>query len=263
VRPIAALPLLALSACAEAAPPAPAPAEPAVWGFKVVREYPHDPDAFTQGLFWLDGHLWESTGLVGRSTIRKVRLEDGRVVKSVAIPPGLFGEGIAPWGREIVSVTWQTGRGFRWDRATLKQTGSFRYPGEGWGLTSDGRSLILSDGTATLRYLDPATMRETARLQVTAGGRPVGNLNELEWVKGEIFANVWMTPLIARIDPGTGNVTGWIDMKPLVERWAGGNPDAVLNGIAWDAARSRLFVTGKNWPRLFEIALVPPPRARR
>ena len=252
--------ILALAACAEAAPPkqqqeTPKAAEPALWGFEVVKEYPHDPEAFTQGLFWLDGHLWESTGHVGRSTIRKVRLDDGKVLQSVPIPPGQFGEGIAPWGKEIISLTWQHGTGYRWDRETLEMAGSFRYPGEGWGLTQNGRELIMSDGTAELRFLDPATMVEKRRVTVTAGGRPVPRLNELEWVKGEIFANVWMTGAIARIDPATGNVTGWIDLSPLVARW-GDNEESVLNGIAYDAAKDRLFVTGKNWPRLFEIDLV-------
>jgi glutaminyl-peptide cyclotransferase len=253
------LPLFALTSCAEAAPPpAAAPGEPPVWGYSVVKEYPHDPDAFTQGLFWSEGGLFESTGLVGRSTVRKVRLEDGKVLQNVPIPAGLFGEGIAAWGDEIVSVTWQTGIGFRWDRKTLQRKSSFRYAGEGWGLTGDGRSIILSDGTATLRYLDPATMTERSRLTVTAAGRPVPNLNELEYVKGEILANVWMTSRIARIDPATGEVKGWIELAPLARQFQSADPDRVLNGIAYDAAKDRLFVTGKNWPKLFEIKLVAP-----
>ena len=261
MRLFAAALLFALTSCAEAAPPAPAQAELPVSGYTVVKEYPHDPAAFTQGLFWLDGHLWESTGLTGRSTIRKVRLEDGKVLQSAPIPPGRFGEGMAPWGKEIVSLTWQHGEAYRWDRATFRQTGTFRYLGEGWGLTQNGRDLIMSDGTAELRFLDPATFKERRRIAVTAGGRPVTQLNELEWVKDEILANVWMTPLIARIDPGTGKVKGWIDLRPLVSQWAGSD-DAVLNGIAYDAAKDRLFVTGKNWPRLFEIKLTPAPASR-
>ena len=262
MRSIAMIPLAALSACAQAAAPQAAPVETPVWGYQVVREYPHDSHAFTQGLFWMDGHLYESTGHVGASTVRRVRLEDGVVLQSADIPADQFGEGIAPWRDEIVSVTWQHGIGHRWDRKTLKRTGSFSYQGEGWGLTGDGRSLILSDGTATLRYFDPATMAETGRLQVTAGGRPVPRLNELEYVKGEIFANVWMTALIARIDPKSGNVTGWIDLGELARRHGAGDPDAVLNGIAYDAARDRLFVTGKYWPKLFEIDLVRPSGGR-
>ncbi|MDP8994236.1 MAG: glutaminyl-peptide cyclotransferase [Pseudomonadota bacterium] len=256
---LAALLMLSLAACAE--PPAPsqpatAAEEPPVQGFRVVRAYPHDPGAFTQGLFWQDGRLYESTGLIGRSTIREVRLEDGRVLRSVDIPPGLFGEGIAPWGDEIISVTWQDGVGFRWDRGTFRQTGTFTYAGEGWGLTQDGRSIIMSDGTAQLRFLDPATMRERRRITVTAAGRPVRDLNELEYVNGEILANVWQTSRIARIDPQTGAVKDWIELGPLVRETAGGSHESVLNGIAWDAEGRRLFVTGKNWPRLYEIEIV-------
>jgi glutaminyl-peptide cyclotransferase len=232
-------------------------AEPTNWGFRVVATYPHDPQAFTQGLFYLDGHLYESTGLVGRSTIRRVNIEDGRVLQSQPIPRTMFGEGIVNWGDQIISITWQTGIGYRWDRATFRQLGTWRYPGEGWGLTQNGTDIIMSDGTAELRFLDPETLQERRRVRVTAGGRPVDRLNELEFVNGEILANVWMTPRIARIDPASGNVTGWIDLTPLVQQTAGGDYDAVLNGIAYDAARDRLFVTGKNWPRLYEIDLVP------
>ena len=259
---IAALLLLSLTGCAQPAPqqaqPQPAAAEePPVYGFRIVRAFPHDPRAFTQGLFFRDGRLFESTGLVGASTIREVELETGRVLRSTDIPAGLFGEGIVDWGDEIVSITWQNGIGFRWDRRTFRQTGSFRYSHEGWGLTKDGRHIVMSDGTPTLRFLDPATMQEVRRVTVTSAGQPVANLNELEFVNGEIFANVWMTSRIARIDPASGRVTGWIDLAPLV-RENGGGEDAVLNGIAWDAARGRLFVTGKLWPRLYEIDLVPP-----
>jgi glutamine cyclotransferase len=264
VRHLAAALFLGLTACAEAAPPAPAPteqAEPTVSGYTLVKEYPHDPNAFTQGLFWLDGHLWESTGLTGRSTIRQVRLEDGKVLRSVPIPAGRFGEGMAPWGKEMISLTWQHGEAYRWDRATFRQTGTFRYLGEGWGLTQNGRDLIMSDGTAELRFLDPATFKERRRITVTADGQPVTQLNELEWVKGEILANVWMSPVIARIDPKTGNVLGWIDLAPLVRQWAR-NEEAALNGIAYDPAKDRLFVTGKNWPRLFEIKLTPAAASR-
>jgi glutaminyl-peptide cyclotransferase len=262
----AALLMLSLAGCAEAAPPgqeqqpASTPAaEPPVAGFRIVREYPHDPGAFTQGLFWRDGRLWESTGLIGASTIREVDLETGRVIRSTDIPPGLFGEGIVDWGDEIVSITWQDGIGFRWDRRTFRRTGTFRYDHQGWGLAQDGRHIILSDGTPTLRFLDPATMREVRRISVTSAGQPVANLNELEFVGGEVLANVWMTARIARIDPSTGRVTGWIDLEPLVRR-NGGGEDNVLNGIAYDAASDRLFVTGKNWPRLYEIDLVAPRR---
>jgi glutamine cyclotransferase len=258
MKMVPAAALLGLASCAQAAPPAAAPSEPPVYGYKVVATYPHDPGAFTQGLFVADGQLYESTGQIGESTLRKVRLEDGRVLQSAEIPPGLFGEGSVDFGSEIVSVTWQGGRGFRWDRGTLKRTGEFRYPGEGWGLTQDGQNVIMSDGTAELRFLDPATMAERKRVRVTVNGMPLDKLNELEWVNGEILANVWMTSRIARIDPATGSVTGWIDLSRLAAETAGADPDSVLNGIAYDKAAGRLFVTGKYWPKLYEIELVPP-----
>ena len=264
---IAALLMLSLSGCAQSAPQQeqqaqPRAPEPPVASARIVREYPHDRGAFTQGLFWRDGRLWESTGLIGSSTIREVDLETGRVLRSADIPAGLFGEGIVDWGDEIVSITWQDGIGFRWDRRTFRRTGTFRYSHEGWGLTRDSRHIIMSDGTPTLRFLDPATMSEVRRVAVTSAGQPVANLNELEFVDGEILANVWMTTRIARIDPATGRVTGWIELEPLA-RANGGGEDDVLNGIAWDAAGRRLFVTGKNWPRLYEIALEPSAAAPR
>ncbi|HEX8365297.1 MAG TPA: glutaminyl-peptide cyclotransferase [Allosphingosinicella sp.] len=257
--------LLSVAACAQPAPEQQAQprseAEPPVQGYRLVATYPHDPGAFTQGLFWLDGRLWESTGHVGASTIREVDLASGRVLRSVDIPPGLFGEGIVNWGDEILSITWQDGMGFRWDRRSFRQTGRWSYAHEGWGLTQNGRHIIMSDGSPTLRFLDPATMREVRRITVTSAGRPVARLNELEYVNGEILANVWMSSRIARIDPGSGRVTGWIDLAALAAE-AGANEDSVLNGIAYDAERDRLFVTGKYWPRLYEIDLVPaaPPR---
>ena len=257
IRRLPLFPLAALTACAQAAQPAAeaAPAAP-VWSYRVAAEYPHDPRAFTQGLFFADGELWESTGHVGRSTIRRVSLADGQVLQSVDVP-GVFGEGSVAWGNEILSLTWQNQLGYRWDRKTLKRLGSFSYPGEGWGLTQNGRELIMSDGTPQLRFLDPNTLTEKRRITVTADGAPVPNLNELEWVKGEIFANVWLTSRIARIDPRTGRVTGWIDLGELAARMHV-NEDSVLNGIAYDAAGDRLFVTGKYWPKLYEIKLVPP-----
>ena len=254
---------LTTPACAQQqAPAAPADdsaraAAPAAvnYGYRVVATYPHDPRAFTQGLFYLNGHLYESTGQVGQSTIRKVHFEDGRVLQSVPIPPGLFGEGIVNFGNEIVSITWQGGRGFRWDLATLRQTGEWRYEGEGWGLTQNGTDIIMSDGSSALRFLDPVTLAERRRITVTRGGIEQTQLNELEWVNGEIFANVWQTPLIVRIDPASGRVTGVIDLTALAAE-NGDASDRVLNGIAYDRQRDRLFVTGKYWPRLYEIDLV-------
>ena len=234
-----------------------AQAEVPVQRYDIVRTYPHDPAAYTQGLFIRDGILYESTGIQGQSTVRKVRLADGKVLQSVPVPASEFGEGSTDWGNEIVSVTWLNGIGYRWDRRTLKRTATFRYPGEGWGLTQDGTNLILSDGTPWLRFLDPRSFAERRRLQVTADGRPVPYLNELEWVNGELLANVWQTNRIARIDPRTGVVKAWIDLSGL-DRLAGrSGRDNVLNGIAWDAKANRLFVTGKRWPKLFEIRLKP------
>lgn len=221
----------------------------------ILKRYPHDPAAFTQGLLWDGGSLYESTGQVGRSEIRHVRLADGKVLQRTSVPPTVFGEGMALWKGDLVSLSWQSGLGWRWDKATLKRKAEFRYPGEGWGLTQDGRRLILSDGTPDLRFLDPVTFAEQGRLRVTADGEPLYNLNELEYVKGEIWANVWQTPMIARIDPATGKVKSWLDLRAIVAQVPVTDPDAVLNGIAYDAKADRLFVTGKYWPSLFEIKL--------
>jgi glutaminyl-peptide cyclotransferase len=249
------LALLLLASCA-----ASAPAEPPIDGYRIVRAFPHDPTAFTEGLFYLDGKLYESTGLNRQSTIREVRLEDGKVLRSVSLEPQYFGEGIVNWGNEIVSLTWQDGIGFRWNRKDFRRTGEFRYMGEGWAMTQDGTNVIMSDGTSQLRVLDPRTMAERKRIKVTYKGAPVERLNELEWVKGEIFANIWMGRRIARIDPKTGNVKGWIDLAMLVAENANGDPDAVLNGIAYDSKADRLFVTGKNWAKIYQIAIVPKPK---
>lgn len=223
--------------------------------WKLVHTYPHDEKAFTQGLIWLDGALYESTGQFGASQLREVRLEDGAVKRSVPLAPIYFGEGLTHWGEALISLTWRNGVGFRWDRATFKPQASFRYPGEGWGLTQDGTRLILSDGSAELRFLDPVTLEENGRLTVTHKGKPVPMLNELEFVKGEILANIWLTDRIARIDPATGQVIDWIDISRLTRRLKLGNYDAVANGIAYDAKNDRLFVTGKYWPKLFEIKI--------
>lgn len=230
-------------------------AEPPNYGFRVVHTYPHDPRAYTEGLFYLNGFLYESTGQVGRSTIRKVRIEDGAVLQSRNILPGLFGEGIVNWNDEIVSLTWKDGIGFRWKLDDFSQIGAFHYDGEGWALTQDGQSLIKSDGSAVLQFLDPVTLAETRRLEVTAEGRPVKNINELEWVKGEILANIWLTNRIARIDPKSGKVKGWIDVGLLPEALHRTDPEQIPNGIAYDAEHDRLFITGKDWPHLYEIRI--------
>lgn len=228
-----------------------------VYGYKVVRSYPHDTNAYTQGLVYHDGVLYEGTGRNGYSSIRKVKLETGEVLKVRSLDARYFGEGIVVWKDRLIQLTWQSGIGFVYDRETFEPRRTFTYAGEGWGLTHDGTRLIMSDGsdTGTLRYLDPDTLRQTGTLVVRDRGRPVDELNELEFVKGEIYANVFQTERIARIAPKTGQVTGWIDLRGLLDRRDAPGAD-VLNGIAYDAANDRLFVTGKLWPKIFEIQLV-------
>jgi len=232
-------------------------AVPKRWACEVVRSYPHDRDAFTQGLFFIDGQLFEGTGLNGRSSIRQVNLETGEVVRRFAMPDEYFGEGIAPWQNALVQLTWQNRTGFVYDRASFRLTGRFSYNGEGWGLTANGKELVMSDGSAYLRFLNPVTFSETRRVAVVDGDQPVRYLNELEYVKGEVWANVWQTESVARINPESGRVTGWIDCGGLLtpeERQSGVD---VFNGIAYDAAGDRIFVTGKNWPKLYEVKVVP------
>ena len=247
-----ALNLLLLTAATAAAADSKVP----IWNVQVIHAYPHDVAAFTEGLFFLNGYLYESTGLEQHSSIRKVRLETGEVVQRRDIAPQYFGEGIVNWKNRIISLTWKAELGFVFDLATFKLQKKFSYMGEGWGLTQDGKEIIMSDGTSQLRFLDPDTLKETHRIDVTLQGKPVPNVNELEWVKGEIFANVWKTNWILRIDPSTGKVAGGIDLNGLLEKSdiVPGQTD-VLNGIAYDAKGDRLFVTGKNWPKLFEIQL--------
>jgi glutaminyl-peptide cyclotransferase len=226
-----------------------------MYGYTVVRSFPHDRDAYTQGLVYENGFLYESTGLNGRSSIRKVRLETGEVLQRHDTPQQYFGEGIAIWGSEIFALTWQSGIGFVHDRDTFRQKRTFNYIGEGWGLTRDASGLIMTDGTDQLRFIDPATFRERRRVKVTAEGKPVRNLNEIEFVKGEIFANVYTTDYVARINPQTGKVTGWIDLRGLLSARERASAE-VLNGIAYDAAADRLFVSGKLWPRMFVIRVI-------
>jgi glutaminyl-peptide cyclotransferase len=226
------------------------------YGYQVVHTYPHDPSAFTEGLFYLNGFLYEGTGLEGESDIRKVKLETGEVVQRKTIPPEYFGEGIIAWKDKLVEMTYKAEKGWIYDLNTFEQKGEFHYPGEGWALTTDGKRLIMDDGTPQLRFWDPETLQETGRLTVTADGQPVANLNELEWVKGEIYANIWQTDRIARIDPTTGKVVGWIDLTGILSPEDHTDGIDVLNGIAYDAKGDRLFVTGKKWPKLFEIKLV-------
>ncbi|MBB5987674.1 glutamine cyclotransferase [Sphingobium sp. B1D3A] len=221
----------------------------------IVRTLQHSQDAFTQGLFIADGVLYESTGLVGQSELRALRLKDMRLLRRQPIRADLFGEGIAPWGDRIISITWRSGIGFIWRRKDFKELATFSYPGEGWGLTSNADSLIMSDGTAELRFLDPATQQETRRVTVTWNDKPVRHLNELEFVEGMIYANIWYSPLIAKIDPETGKVVDWLNLAPLVAENVGNDTDSVLNGIAWDPKARLLYVTGKKWPRIYALRL--------
>lgn len=232
------------------------PAATPVYGYQVVHVYPHDRQAFTQGLIYLNGYLYESTGMKGHSGIRKVELATGMVVQEKPLTGEFFGEGLTDWGNKLVEITWQSKTGFVWDRETFRLEKSFGYPGEGWGLTHDAKRIIMSDGTSFLRFLDPVTLKETGRLQVKEGTRPVDNLNELEYYQGDVLANIWQTDRIARINMATGQVKAWIDLTgilPVTDRYG----VDVLNGIAYDAKGDRLFVTGKWWPKLFEIKLVP------
>jgi glutamine cyclotransferase len=226
--------------------------------YKVIHTYPHDPQAFTQGLLFADGHLYESTGRNGQSSLRMVDLESGRVLQEQPVAKEYFAEGLATWGSTLVQLTWQSHVAFVYDRFSFRQLRTMSYPWEGWGLTSDGKALILSDGTPDLHFLDPATMHELRRVTVKDHGKLITYLNELEMVHGEIYANVWYSDKIARISPRTGAVLGWIDLTGLLPANQHSSPDAVLNGIAYDAAHDRLFVTGKLWPRLYEIRVIEP-----
>ncbi len=237
----------------EAKPPTRTPR----FSFKVVKAFPHDPTAFTQGLVFADGILYESTGLPGYSTLRKVRPETGAVIQKIEVESRYFAEGLALVGSELLQLTWEHHVGFVYDKTTLKRLRTFEYPTEGWGIAFDGRSLVMSDGSSRLFFLDPKTQKPLRSLQVLDQGRPVERLNELEFVKGELWANVWQTDQIARIDPATGRVTGWVDLTGLLRPEARGPEGDVLNGIAWDQTSDRIFVTGKKWPWLFQIELIP------
>jgi glutamine cyclotransferase len=225
------------------------------YGYRVVQVFPHDPQAFTQGLIFRDGFLYESIGLEGKSELRKVRLETGEVVERRAVAAEHFAEGLADFGDRLFQLTWRSQIGFVYGLRDFTPLRTFSYVGEGWGLASDARRLIMSDGTATLRFIDPESLRETGRVQVTEQGRPTSNLNELEVIKGQIFANVWQSDHIVIIEPSDGRVAGRIDLTGLLPIEDRPGVD-VLNGIAWDRERDRLFVTGKWWPKLFEIQMV-------
>ena len=227
------------------------------FSFRVVTAYPHDPTAFTQGLVFADGLFYESTGLNGYSSLRKVKPETGVVLEKVRVEDRYFAEGLALVGDQLLQLTWQDGLGFIYDKASLKRVGTFTYPTEGWGMAYDGKRLVMSDGSSRLYFLDPRTQKSLSSLQIVERGRPVDHLNELEFVRGELWANVWQTDRIARINPVNGHVIGWIDLTGLLRPEARGPEGDVLNGIAWDKAGDRIFVTGKKWPWLFQIEVVP------
>ena len=261
--------LLQLTACQTAAPspvpaqttepeqqnmPLTAPVRVPVYTYEIVNVYPHDASAFTQGLVYYQGALFESTGLNGSSSLRKVSLETGQVMKKVDVPSQYFAEGLALFNGKLLQLTWQNRVGFIYDQETFQQVGTFNYSGEGWGLAHDSKSLILSDGTSQIRFLDPNTFQVQRTITVRDRGQTVARLNELEYVNGEIFANIWYTDRVARINPADGSVVGWIELNGLLTPQDSSRAD-VLNGIAYDTATNRLFVTGKLWPKLFEIRL--------
>lgn len=227
------------------------------YSYKVVHIYPHDREAFTQGLVHENGFLYEGTGLYGHSTLRKVELSTGDVIQIRAIPAQFFGEGVTTCENRIIQLTWQSNMGFVYDKSTFELLQTFNYPTEGWGITYDGKRLIMSDGTSILHFLDPYTFKEIGQLEVSDNNRPLDRINELEYVKGEIYANIWQTDYIARISSETGRVIAWIDLKGLLTSKDLSQPVDVLNGIAYDKKDDRLFVTGKFWPKIFEIALIP------
>lgn len=242
--------LLAGASIAESRPQTP------VYGYRVVHAYPHDHSAFTQGLEYRGGFLYEGTGLNGRSSLRKVELETGKVLQQTDVERQYFGEGITLLDKRIIELTWQAHRGFIYDRDTFRRIGDFDYPGEGWGLTHDGRQVYMSDGSAAIRCWNPMTLQEIRRINVHEGKVPVDQLNELEFVRGELYANVWQTNRIARINPADGRVISWIDLAGLLSPDEVSQGADVLNGIAYDSLGDRLFVTGKLWPKLYEIRLV-------
>ena len=224
--------------------------------YEIINNYPHDPDAFTQGLVWENGMFYEGTGLYGRSSLRHVNSETGEVQQIIPIDETYFGEGIVVWENRIIQITWQNQTAFVYDKATFEQIGTFNYIGEGWGITHDGSCLIMSNGTNIISFRDPETFTEMGQIRVFDNNGPVMRLNELEYIDGEIFANVWPTNRIVRIDPQTGQVVGNVDLTNLLDMSALTQPVDVLNGIAYDAENGRIFVTGKLWPTLFEIELI-------
>ena len=245
--------LIAVDALVPANPPVPRHAD----GYQLVHTYPHDAQAFTQGLIFVDGHLFESTGLKGKSSLRMLDLSTGKVLQKYDLPAQYFGEGLTDWGSTLIQLTWKEHTGFVYDRFSFSVLRTFQYEGEGWGLTHDESQLILSDGTSYLRFLDPKSFKETRRLRVyDEAGHPIEKLNELEYLHGEIYANIWETDEIVRISPRSGKILGRIDLSGIIDKRTLASPDAVLNGVAYDSIGDRLFITGKLWPKLFEIKIV-------
>lgn len=229
---------------------------PPVLGYEVVHTFPHDPNAFTQGLLYLDGTMYESTGEFGHSSLRAVDLQTGHVMQKYALPPNVFGEGLAAWSSNLIQLTWLAHTGFVYDRFSFRLLRTFQYQGEGWGLTADQSRLILSDGSAYLRFLDPKNFHETGKLQICEEGQPVTNLNELEYIDGKVYANIWHSDRIGEISLRTGQVTAWIDLHDLAVATQPANPEGVLNGIGYDPATKHIFITGKLWPKLYEIRVL-------
>jgi glutamine cyclotransferase len=253
---LSAVILAGIFACSNSSPAGQAADAVPLYSYQVVNSWPHDAEAYTQGLVFHDGTLFESTGLRGSSSLRRVELKSGKVKKKLEVARPFFAEGMTIFHDKIYQLTWQEQKGFVYDLKKFKPDGEFAYEGEGWGLTHDNQSLILSDGTNRIRFLDPTSFQVQRTISVYDNGQPLAELNELEYIKGEIYANIWKTDRIVRIDPATGKINAWIDMAGL-RRWAENNPsENCLNGIAYDAENDRIFVTGKRWPQLFEIRLV-------
>src|SRR5882757_7773328 len=228
-----------------------------VSGYKIVAKYPHSTDSYTEGFFYLGGLFYEGIGLVGHSGVMAIQPETGKPIQRLDLPQQYFGEGIVDWGPHIYEWTWQSHVCFVYDRFSLRLVKQFTYTGEGWGMTRTAKEIITSDGSATLRFRDPDTFKETHHIVVKDGAKVIDDLNELEFIKGEIYANVWHSDMIARINPRDGHVISWIDLSGLLPPEQKVNEESVLNGIAYDAKRDRLFVTGKQWPTIFEIKVVP------
>jgi len=234
---------------------------PQVWGYQIKAEYPHDPHAFLQGLLYHEGYLYESTGMFGESSVRKVEMNTGKVLLQTDMPRSYFGEGLTLWGDQLMQVTWRTNQGFRYDLQTLKQVGDFQHPyQDGWGLDHNGKELIMTDSGTDLLFLDPGTLNEVRRVTVTDAGEPVEMVNEIEFIDGEVFANFFGSDCIARVDPLTGKVKGWLVLDDILARVGKSvqnrKNDNILNGIAWNKDTKRLLVSGKRWPSLFEIEMI-------